>query len=141
VIHYFVIPPLRIGPLALQPFGILSPAGIVLASNPWAVAGGIASAVLAGWAVARLGCFTVHDHPGILTTLPLAVAFPEGPRHDLGLDDALVLIGIAVIVRVLDRSRTLRGRLLALVAALYGMARFGLDFLRARDLPYVEGAP
>lgn len=220
MIPYFVIPPLQIGPLALQPFGILSAAGILLASrllvrvarrrgldtgpleklSTWAVVGGIigahlvhlllyhpeelrengplqlfkvwdglsstggvlggivacvvflrrrdiyfatyadvfALAVPPGWAVARLGCFTVHDHPGILTRFVLAVAFPGGARHDLGLYDALVLTGITIVVHALDRRQLLQGRLLAVVAVLYGPARFALDFLRARDLPYVD---
>ena len=220
MIPYFVIPPLRIGPLALQPFGILSAAGILLASKrlvsearkrrldtepleklaSWAVVGGIigahlvhlllyhpeelrengplqlfkvwdglsstggvlggiiacvaflrrrgisfatysdafALAVPPGWAIARLGCFSVHDHPGMLTNFFLAVAFPGGARHDLGLYDALVLTGITIIVLDLDRRKLLQGRLLAMVAVLYGMARFNLDFLRARDLPYSD---
>lgn len=220
MIPYFVIPPLQLGPIALQPFGILSAAGILLASKllvrearrrgldtepleklaTWAVVGGIigahlvhlllyhpeelrengplqlfkvwdglsstggalggvmacvlfmrrrgihfaayadvfALAVPAGWAVARLGCFSVHDHPGTLTNFFLAVAFPDGARHDLGFYDALLLAGITVVVHALDRRRLLPGRLLAVVAVLYGGARFALDFLRARDLPYVD---
>ena len=220
MIPYFVIPPLRIGPLALQPFGILSAAGILLASTllvrearkrgldtrpleklaTWAVVGGIvgahlvhlllyhpeelrengplqlfkvwdglsstggvvggivacvlflhrrgirfatyadefALAVPPGWAVARLGCFSVHDHPGTLTSFFLAVVFPGGARHDLGLYDALVLTGIAAVIYTLDRRGALRGRLLAVVAVLYGAARFALDSLRARDLPYSD---
>ena len=66
MIPYFVIPPLRIGPVAVQSFGILSAAGILLASRllvrearrrglqtgpmenlaTWAVAGGIVGAHL-----------------------------------------------------------------------------------------------
>jgi phosphatidylglycerol:prolipoprotein diacylglycerol transferase len=220
VIPYFVVPPLRVGPLALQPFGILSASGILLASRllvrearrrgldaepleklaTWSVVGGLvgahlvhlllyhpeelrengplqlfkiweglsstggvlggivgcvaflhrrairfatyadvfALAVPPGWAVARLGCFSVHDHPGVLTSFFLAVAFPGGARHDLGLYDALVLTGITVIVFALDRRGLLRGRLLAVVAVLYGGCRFALDFLRARDLPYSD---
>src|SRR5258705_187477 len=45
----------------------------------------IALSVAPGWAVARLGCFAVHDHPGVRTSFPLAVMFPAGPRHHLGL--------------------------------------------------------
>ena len=30
-----------------------------------------------GWAIARLGCFSVHDHPGVLTNFFLAVQFPR----------------------------------------------------------------
>ena len=32
--------------------------------------------VAPGWAVGRLGCFAVHDHPGVRTNFFLAVAFP-----------------------------------------------------------------
>jgi phosphatidylglycerol---prolipoprotein diacylglyceryl transferase len=220
VIPYFVIPPLRVGPVAVQPFGILSASGILLASRllvrearrrgletgpiemlaTWAVVAGIvgahlvhlllyhpeelrengplqifkvwdglsstggviggiigciaflrrrgirfatyadtfAVAVPPGWAVARLGCFSVHDHPGVLTSFFLAVAFPGGARHDLGLYDALVLTGITVVVYMLDRRTALQGRLLVVVALLYGSSRFVLDFLRARDLPYSD---
>ncbi|MCA1828971.1 MAG: prolipoprotein diacylglyceryl transferase [Myxococcales bacterium] len=220
MIPFFVVPPLQLGPIALQPFGILSASGILLASwllarearrrglDPapleklasWAVVGGIigahlvhllayhpeelrengvlqllkvwdglsstggviggiigsiaflkrrgisfstyadvfALAVPPGWAVARLGCFSVHDHPGVLTHFFLAVAFPGGPRHDLGLYDAIVLAGITVVIFALDRRQKLQARLLPLVALLYGGCRFGLDFLRARDLPYSD---
>jgi phosphatidylglycerol---prolipoprotein diacylglyceryl transferase len=91
-----------------------------------------------GWGVARLGCFAVHDHPGVRTQFPLAVDFPGGPRHDLGLDDALLLFAIAGVLYLLASRGALRGRLLALLAVLYGVGRFLLDFLRARDLAYVD---
>lgn len=220
VIPYFRIPPLRIGPVPIEPFGLLAAAGVYLASvllvrrardeklDPapltsfatWALVGGligghlvhvllyhpeelrsggilqlfkvwdglsstggvlggllggalffrrqrlsfsrygdvIALSVAPGWAVARLGCFAVHDHPGVLTTFPLAVAFPGGARHDLGLDDALLLAAITAVLYAVHRRGALRGSLLALLALLYGTGRFALDFLRARDLPYVD---
>jgi len=220
LIPYFQIPPLRIGPLSVQPFGVLAAAGVYLASilllrrareeglDPtpmnsfatWALLGGIvgghlvhlflyhpeelrsggalqilkvwdglsstggvlgglaagaaffrvrrlsfsaygdvfALSVAPGWAVARLGCFSVHDHPGVLTTFPLAVAFPGGARHDLGLYDALLLTAITVVLYALRRRGELRGALLALLALLYALGRFALDFLRARDLPYSD---
>jgi phosphatidylglycerol:prolipoprotein diacylglycerol transferase len=220
MIPWFVIPPLQLGPVAIQPFGVLAAAGIFLAGKlltreavrrgldalavekaaGWAVIGGIAGAhlvhvlfyhpeelreggplqllkvwdglsstggviggllailiyfhrkrlrfsrfgdafalaVAPGWMVARLGCFTVHDHPGVLTSFPLAVAFPQGARHDLGLYDAIVLAGLSLLLYALDRRGLLRDRLLALLAVLYGVSRFLLDFLRARDLPYTD---
>jgi phosphatidylglycerol:prolipoprotein diacylglycerol transferase len=92
-----------------------------------------------GWAVARVGCFLVHDHPGRRTSFPLAVAFPGGPRHDLGLYEAIVLALAAVLLWWLWSRRALQGRLLALLAVLYGLARFLLDFLRATDVPYADG--
>jgi phosphatidylglycerol:prolipoprotein diacylglycerol transferase len=91
-----------------------------------------------GWAIARIGCFLVHDHPGSRTTFPLAVAFPGGARHDLGLYEAVVLFAIAGLLWRLWARRRLEGRLLGLLAVLYGAARFLLDFLRASDVPYAD---
>ena len=92
-----------------------------------------------GWAIARIGCFLVHDHPGRLTRFPLAVAFPDGARHDLGLYEAIVLFAIAALLWRLWARRRLEGRLLGLLAVLYGVARFLLDFLRAQDVAYADG--
>jgi phosphatidylglycerol---prolipoprotein diacylglyceryl transferase len=220
LIPYFVIPPLQIGPVAVQPFGILAAAGVWLASalllrgarrrgldqaplrdfSLWAVVAGVigghlvhllfyhpeelrqggvlqllrvwdglsstggvlggvlaaaiffrarripfsrysdvfALAVAPGWAVARLGCFSVHDHPGRLTSFALAVAFPDGARHDLGFYDALVLFALTGLLYALEHRRALQGRLLPVLAVGYGTARFFLDFLRATDLPYSD---
>jgi phosphatidylglycerol---prolipoprotein diacylglyceryl transferase len=97
-----------------------------------------AVAVSTGWAIARVGCFTVHDHPGVRSDFPLAVAFPGGARHDLGLYEAILLFAFGAILYLLFRRGTLRGRLLPLLAALYGIGRFLLDFLRARDIDYAD---
>jgi phosphatidylglycerol---prolipoprotein diacylglyceryl transferase len=91
-----------------------------------------------GWAIARVGCFLVHDHPGRLTSFPLAVAFPGGARHDLGLYEAIVLFAIAALLWRLWALGRLQGRLLGLLAVLYGGARFLLDFLRASDVAYAD---
>ena len=100
-----------------------------------------------GWGIARIGCFVIHDHPGVLTTFPLAVSFPPsamatlgfaGTRHDLGLDDALALFVFAIVLYALERRGLMRGRLLALLALMYGTSRFLLDFLRASDVPYAD---
>ena len=94
-----------------------------------------------GWGIARLGCFSVHDHPGVRSDFALAVDFPGGPRHDLGLDEAILLFALAALLYGLRRRRLLTGRLLPLLAVLYGVGRFLLDFLRARpgDLVYADG--
>lgn len=46
-----------------------------------------------GWTFGRLGCFSAHDHVGARSDFFLAVDFPAatygGPRHDLGLYEAL----------------------------------------------------
>ena len=91
-----------------------------------------------GWAVARLGCFLVHDHPGTLTTFPLAVDFPGGVRHDLGLYDMFVLLGITALLNTLKRFHPPTGTLMGLLAVCYCGPRFFLDFLRASDLAFVD---
>ena len=97
-----------------------------------------ALAVAPGWAVARLGCFAVHDHPGLRTDFFLAVNFPGGARHDLGLYDAAFLFAISGLLWALRNAGMLRGRLLPLLSLLYAFGRFGFDFLRATDLSYVD---
>lgn len=94
--------------------------------------------VAPGWGVARLGCFSVHDHPGVKTDFFLAVRFADGPRHDLGLYEAILLFGIGLLLWALLRRGALRGRLLAVLALVYGVGRFFLDFLRASDVPYAD---
>lgn len=94
-----------------------------------------------GWGIARLGCFSVHDHPGVRSDFWLAVDFPGGPRHDLGLYEALLLFALAALLFELRRRGQLKGLLLPLLGVLYGAGRFLLDFLRARpgDLVYADG--
>lgn len=92
-----------------------------------------------GWMVARLGCFTAHDHPGVRTDFPLAVAFPDGPRHDLGLYDAILLGALSLILYALARRPRPEGLLMGILAVGYSIPRFFLDFLRAQDLPFVDG--
>lgn len=92
-----------------------------------------------GWAIARVGCFVAHDHPGTLTDFPLAVAFPAGARHDLGLYEAVLLGGLTVVLYALARRRRPEGFLMGVLAICYAVPRFFLDFLRAQDLPFVDG--
>jgi phosphatidylglycerol---prolipoprotein diacylglyceryl transferase len=94
--------------------------------------------VAPGWGVARVGCFTVHDHPGVHTSFFLAVNFPDGPRHDLGFYEAIVLLSLGAVLWALHRRGILRGRLLPLLGLVYGIARFLLDFLRASDVAYAD---
>jgi phosphatidylglycerol:prolipoprotein diacylglycerol transferase len=86
-----------------------------------------------GWGLARVGCFTVHDHPGVRTDFFLGVWMNGVPRHDLGLYEAILLFALAALLWSLHRRGLLRGRLLPLLAVLYGTGRFFLDFLRAGE--------
>jgi len=92
-----------------------------------------------GWAIARIGCFLVHDHPGVHTHFFLAVMYPDGPRHDLGLDDLLVLTALSALLFALARRPRPDGFLAGVLAVGYAVPRFLLDFLRATDVPLADG--
>lgn len=101
----------------------------------------LALGIAPGWGVARLGCFLVHDHPGVRSNFVLAVAFPGGGRHDLGLYDALVLFALAAVLWGLAVKGTLKSRpgaLMGILGIVYSASRFGLDFLRAYDYGLVD---
>ncbi len=44
-----------------------------------------AFAVPFAWWIGRVGCYLVHDHPGVRTNSWLGVPYPGGARYDLGL--------------------------------------------------------
>jgi phosphatidylglycerol:prolipoprotein diacylglycerol transferase len=99
----------------------------------------IALGTAPGWAIARLGCAAVHDHPGVRSQAWFAVAFPDGPRLDMGLIDFVVLAVLTTVLYLLARTRRPEGTLMGVLAIGYSVPRFFLDFLRATDLPYVDG--
>ncbi len=90
-----------------------------------------------GWGIGRLGCFFIHDHPGTLSHFFLAVKYQGGARHDLGLYESLLGFLLFTIYYLLFKRIFKKGW--GVVAAYswigYAVARFGLDFLRASDLP------
>jgi phosphatidylglycerol:prolipoprotein diacylglycerol transferase len=94
----------------------------------------VALGLAVGWIFGRTGCFTAHDHPGRHTDFFLAVRYPEGTRHDLGLDELLFTIVMTVILFLYARRPRVPGRVIGLFATMYAPVRFGLDFLRARDV-------
>lgn len=96
----------------------------------------LAYGLATGWMFGRLGCFTAHDHPGMHTHFFLAVQYPDGPRHDLGLDEALWAALIALLFAWLRRrGKQPLGLYVTLLTLAYAPVRFFLDFLRATDVP------
>ena len=114
-----------------------------------------------GWVLGRLGCASVHDHVGSLTTFPLAMDFdhgarlmqtPEGIRwltagdpaiengirHELGLYEASYMLILCAVFLALGRRDRVPGMFAGLFAVLYAPVRFGLDFLRNTDLSYQD---
>jgi phosphatidylglycerol:prolipoprotein diacylglycerol transferase len=94
----------------------------------------VAPGLAVGWIFGRTGCFTAHDHPGRHTTFFLSVNYPDGPRHDLGLDELLFTIAMTAILFWYRRKPRPPGHVIALLALMYAPVRFGLDFLRATDV-------
>jgi len=92
-------------------------------------------------ATGRLGCALQHDHLGIASDHPLAVAFPTGSRFDLGLLEFLAVALLGVVFLALNRRPWPRGFWIGAFFAAYGPIRFGLDFLRTDDARYVGLTP
>ena len=126
----------------------------------------VAFAFPAALALGRLGCALAHDHPGTVTSFPLAISvttaaaqayirdvysgaglpLPEIQSgmgfHDLGLYEFLYLSLVIVPLFALWRSqRRARGFYLTAFAALYLPVRFGLDVLRVSDVRYLGLTP
>lgn len=120
--------------------------------------------------IGRVACSLAHDHPGTLTTFPLAVslrtpaarayvadvyagagrasALPPGPAlarlgfHDLGWYELLYLALVVVpAVCWCGRRRRPAGFFLALFLTLYLPVRFLLDTLRVSDVRYAGLTP
>ncbi|MBI4467509.1 MAG: prolipoprotein diacylglyceryl transferase [Acidobacteria bacterium] len=95
-----------------------------------------------GHAIGRLGCFTAGCCWGKPTDLPWAVTFtdpyserlvgvPLGiARHPTQLYEALAEALIFLLLVLLWRRRRFPGQILAAYLGLYGLARFGIEFLR-----------
>jgi phosphatidylglycerol:prolipoprotein diacylglycerol transferase len=89
-----------------------------------------------GWAFGRLGCAIAHDHPGLRGEGWLTVAYPGGPRYDLGLLELLFMIGLAGVWLVWKPVRP--GLRVGALLAVYGLGRIALDTLHV-DPPRYAG--
>jgi phosphatidylglycerol---prolipoprotein diacylglyceryl transferase len=96
----------------------------------------LVQALVVGWVFGRLGCTLVHDHIGKRSEFLLAIRFPDGPRHDLGLYELLYTVVVLVpAVVVLNRRPRPAGTSIVALALLYAPFRFLADLLRQTDLP------
>jgi phosphatidylglycerol:prolipoprotein diacylglycerol transferase len=122
------------------------------------------------WAVGRLGCTVAHDHPGVVTSFPLAVSLKSAEArayivsvyqgagrlaelpppaalqhlgfHDLGWYEFLyTLLVIVPVFLLLDRKPRRTGFYAAVFPLLYAPVRFFLDFLRLSDVRYYGLTP
>lgn len=92
-----------------------------------------------GWLFGRLGCFSVHDHPGVRTNFPASVLIRGELRHDLGLYELLfTLVLFTYLTYAIRTGKRFDGFIVAATATSYSLVRFLLDFLRAGDLTYAS---
>ena len=120
--------------------------------------------------IGRIACTFAHDHPGTITTFPLAVSLESAEAreyirhvytdagrlaelpapaalallgfHDLGWYEFLFLAAIVVpAVLLLDRRPRKHGFFLATFILLYMPVRFLFDFLRVSDVRYAGLTP
>jgi phosphatidylglycerol:prolipoprotein diacylglycerol transferase len=96
----------------------------------------LAFGMAVGWGLGRIGCFLAHDHKGFVTDFFLAVDFPDGPRHDLGLYDAILTWIIFGVLHLVERTKPGKGAIAGVLCALYAVPRFFFDYLRASDARY-----
>lgn len=99
-----------------------------------------AIAVSIGYAVGRIGCFLRGDDYGVPTDLPWGIAFPEGlppttvPVHPTQLYEiAGSLVIFALLVWVIGPRFTREGPLIFAYAALAGVARLLVEFIRTNE--------
>ncbi len=96
---------------------------------------------IAGWPFGRMGCFLAHDHPGFTSDFFLAVNYPGGARHDLGLYELFFAILLFFVFERLRSKSFAPGSLILLLGIIYSPVRFMLDFLRLEDIRYLGLTP
>lgn len=103
----------------------------------------IAWAFPVGWFFGRCGCALAFDHPGRETTFFLAQRYSDHVvRHNLGLDEALFILPVAIAFQLLGRGKPRGpGFFVGLLALVYAPVRFSFDFLRIVDRRYFGLTP
>ncbi len=102
----------------------------------------INSAFPLAWVFGRMGCATVHDHPGHLSDAWFAVRWPMpggmiAGRYDLGLIEMVLTIPLAATFLWLWHKKPIRplGFYTGWMCVAYAPVRFFLDFLRETEAP------
>lgn len=140
------------------------------AATRWAYLDVVAFVFPIGLMIGRVACSLAHDHPGTITSFPLAVSLespraqsyirdvyasagrlgelpPAGELARLGFNDLgwYELLYLAVVVvpafMLIDRKPRHAGTFLLAFIGLYMPVRFLLDFLRVSDVRYVGLTP
>ncbi len=107
----------------------------------WAYSDAAAWGLPWGIMVGRIGCFLIHDHPGKFSNFILAVNYPDGARHDLGLYLALSGLIMGLIFLLLNRKPRGKGFFVGAYFVLEAAARLWLDFYRVADARFAGLTP
>ena len=105
--------------------------GVLAAASP---------ALALGHAIGRIGCFLVGDDYGLPSSLPWAVAFPQGlpptsvPVHPTQLYETAALLPVAWLLYRWRRERRPDRFVVGAYLTLTGSVRFLIEFLRMREL-------
>jgi phosphatidylglycerol:prolipoprotein diacylglycerol transferase len=116
---------------------ILITIGLRRRKHPWLpVADLVAPYIILGYAIGRVGCFLVGDDYGIPSSLPWAMAFPNGlpptlvTVHPTQLYELLLGVGIAGYLYWKRDHGRFTGEIFALYLILAGLERFMIEFIR-----------
>ena len=141
---------------------------VLTPAQRWEYFGAVAYVFPFALFVGRIACSFAHDHPGVITTFPLAVSLETQPAqafirsvygaphalslpnpipsgagfHDLGIYECLYLGVVVVPVTWMMGRRNVRPEMFVIsFISLYMPARFLLDFLRVSDTRYAGLTP
>lgn len=93
-----------------------------------------------GHGIGRIGCYVNGCCYGMATSSPLGVAAAGVHRLPVQLFEAVFNVGLCLFLNYCFVRRGPKpGRILALYCGLYGLWRFGLEFLRADDRVFFAG--
>jgi phosphatidylglycerol:prolipoprotein diacylglycerol transferase len=98
-----------------------------------------APALAVGHMLGRIGCFLVGDDYGIPSTLPWAVAFPQGapptdiPVHPTQIYEALFLAALAPALIVARKHGVSHHSVLGTYFIAAGTFRFAIEFIRVNE--------
>jgi phosphatidylglycerol:prolipoprotein diacylglycerol transferase len=112
------------------------PLAALLAKQKRAALDLVALTIPIPWSVAKLGCFFNGCCYGRPSSLPWAIAFPEGeyapagvPLHPVQVYEILAVLAILFIFRIVENDRS-RGTLLLWFVTAYGFGRAATDVFR-----------
>ncbi|MBA2281593.1 MAG: prolipoprotein diacylglyceryl transferase [Acidimicrobiia bacterium] len=115
----------------------------------WIAADGYALGLSIGLAIGRIGCYSVGEHFGSATSFFLGSRYDGGAVredflgdtrlvpgtvfHNTALYELLYLLALFVLLGFLSRRRLGPSTLMGTFCLVYGLSRFGTDFLRVND--------